>query len=156
MTPPNILGIAEVVLNVESISKMRQFYETQLGFQFHSQTASVAADNKDESKEPTICFLKVAGADTPLGNHKHPILLALIDYRRHQFASRFREVTSRHSTLNHLAFEIAPEEYQSSIAYLESSGIETTLSDFPNVGAKAIFLDDPEGNRIELICNHLE
>ncbi len=153
MPVPNIIAVAEIVLNVDSISEMRTFYENTLGFEFHSDSQSVMNPEGDDSDAPTICFLKVANSDTPLGQNKHPILLALIDYKRHRFASRFRDVATRNSTLNHLAFEISPREYQSSLQHLSGLGIKTTLSDFPNVGGKAIFFDDPEGNRIELICN---
>ena len=54
-----------------------------------------------------------------------------------------------------MAFEILPESYQSWLAKLIDQGLEPFETEFENVQAKAIFIKDPEGNTVELICHHL-
>lgn len=149
-SPPSILGIAEVVLNVHSLDLMRDFYQSRLGLSVFSE-ASSSNDATDQS--PTICFLKIGSSSTPLGQNQHPVLLALIDFKRHQFASRFSEVKSQRSTLNHLAFEISLDEFDDQAQRLKELGHQVYLSEFENMSARALFFDDPEGNRIEFICH---
>ena len=92
--------------------------------------------------------------DTPLGRNLHPQVLALIDYRRHVFAKpRFDGRDVRRSTLNHLAFEILLEDYESEFERLEGLGLNPVRTEFPNLKARAIFFKDPEGNTLELICH---
>ncbi|MBV7339569.1 VOC family protein [Chloroflexi bacterium TSY] len=95
---------AEIVINVDDIEQSREFYETVLGFRLHSQYPT---------EEPTIIFLTIAELDSPLGRNGHPQLFALIDPHRHPPAQkRFRGLDVGVSSLNHLAFEIEPEAYQ--------------------------------------------
>lgn len=89
-----------------------------------------------------------------MGRHGHPQLFALIDYRRHAFAKRrFTGHDPATSTLNHLAFEILPEAYESEKARLEELGLSPRTTEFPGMSAKALFFSDPEGNVLELICH---
>ena len=83
---PAITGVAEIVLNVRDLPRMRQFYEDVLGFGLLSQACHEHGPEPDPEGEPTIAFLTIKELDTPLGRHGHPQLLALIDYRRHAFA----------------------------------------------------------------------
>ena len=110
-----------------------------------------------ESHDPngiaTICFLTIANLDSPLGIHGHPQLLALIDYRRHVFAKRFRDKQPENSGLNHIAFEIPPSAFEPFLVHLQDYGLTVTQTEFPDMNARALFFDDPEGNRLELIAN---
>ena len=83
---PAIIGIAEIVLNVRDLSRMRQFYQEVLGFKLLRQACYESGPEPDPHGEPTIAFLTIQQADTPLGIHGHPQLLALIDFQRHVFA----------------------------------------------------------------------
>jgi catechol-2,3-dioxygenase len=98
--------------------------------------------------------LKVASSDTPLGRAVHPPLLALIDYKRHGAARRrFVQTEQKHSTLNHIAFEIAPETFDAWLERLQSEGLDPFETVFESVEGKALFVKDPEGNTVELICH---
>ena len=140
-----IKTIAEIVINVDDIGRARAFYETVLGVQLHSQCPA---------ENPTSVFLTLAELDSPLGRGGHPQLLALIDPHRHPPAKqRFRGLDVTVSSLNHLAFEIAPETYESEKRRLAALGLTVHEETFPNMNAKALFFQDPEGNTLEFICH---
>jgi catechol 2,3-dioxygenase-like lactoylglutathione lyase family enzyme len=154
---PGISGVAEIVLSVRDLPRMREFYRRVLGFALLSEARYETGPEPDEGGEPTICFLTIRQLDSPLGRHGHPQLLALIDYRRHVFARpRFVGHDPSRSTLNHLAFEIPPSTYEAHERRLTELGLEPRRSEFPDMSARALFFRDPEGNTLELICHHPE
>lgn len=139
-----IRGVAEVVLNARDLGSLSRFYQDVMGFGFHSQYPK---------HNPTILFLEIAPLESPLGR-AHPSMLVLIDPERHPSArGKFDPPIDRAFSLNHLAFEIDEVAYDSEITRLESLGVRTTLARFGHARAKAIFFQDPEGNRLELICH---
>lgn len=149
-----IIGVSEIVLSVDDIAAMREFYTSVMGFPLHSEACWTSEDAPNPDGEPTISFLKIADVDTPLGREKHPQMLVLIDWKRHVFArKRFEGHEVNLSTLNHLAFEILPESYDSELERIVALGLDPVDSEFPDVSAKAIFFKDPEGNVLELICH---
>jgi catechol 2,3-dioxygenase-like lactoylglutathione lyase family enzyme len=149
-----IVGIAEIVLNVRDLPKMRDFYQEVLGFKLLSEACHENGPEPDPDGEPTITFLTIQQTDTPLGRHGHPQLLALIDFQRHVFAKgRFDRHEPRRSTLNHLAFEIPPESYEAAKDRLETLGLGPSPVAFPAMAARALFFNDPEQNVLELICH---
>ncbi len=150
-----ITGVAEIVLSVRDLARMRDFYQTVFGFPLMSQARHETGMEPDPGGEPTIVFLIIKPTQTPLGSHGHPQLLVLIDYRRHVFAKpRFDGHDTRRSTLNHLAFEIPPESFVAHQRRLEGLGLSPRVVEFPAMAARALFFDDPEGNLLELICHH--
>lgn len=151
---PSILGVAEIVLSVADLPVMRQFYVEVLGFSVLREI-SMETETAVPGGEPTISFLKLLECDTPLGRHLHPQMLVLIDYQRHVYArERFTGHDVGKSTLNHLAFEISPEDYGLYLDRLSELGVGIHLAEFPDLCARAIFFNDPEGNVLELICHH--
>ena len=150
---PAITGVAEIVLSVRDLPRMRQFYEDVLGLGLLSQACHEHGLEPDPEGEPTIAFLTIKELDTPLGRHGHPQLLALIDYRRHAFAKGFDGHEPSKSTLNHLAFEIPPDRYEAERDRLQTLGLKPRPMRFPAMSARALFFQDPEGNELELICH---
>jgi catechol-2,3-dioxygenase len=117
-----------------------------MGFLLHSELSMEDA-MADPDGEPTITFLTICETNTPLGLGGHPQLLALIDYRRHVHARRrFVGHDASQSTLNHVAFEIPSDSFDAHARRLCDLGIDTSFSGFPAMNARAIFLNDPEGN----------
>jgi len=149
---PPITGVAEIVLSVSDLPTMRQFYQDVLGFPVYSE-ACIEHDNQpDPDGEATISFLTIKHVDTPLGP-THPQMLVLIDYRCHASArKRLIGHDVKRSTLNHLAFEVPPESYDTHRDRLESLGLAPSETEFPAMNAKAMFFKDPEGNVLEFIC----
>lgn len=155
MVQPSVLGIVEVVLNVDDLLLVRDFYVDVFRFPVHLQSEHEDPDNPVSPGEPTICFLRVAFSDTPLGQGSHPPFLVLIDYKRHAAArKRFIALDQSRSTFNHVAFEIAPESYDAWLAHLIDKGLNPAEVVFDNVQGKAMFVKDPEGNSVELICHN--
>jgi catechol 2,3-dioxygenase-like lactoylglutathione lyase family enzyme len=151
---PPITGVAEIVLNVRDLPRVRDFYRETLGFELLSETCHEKGPEPEPGGEPTIAFLTIRPVDTPLGRHGHPQLLALIDYQRHVFArARVAGLDPSRSTLNHLAFEIPPESYEAHKRRLEALGLSPRPISFPAMSARALFFNDPEDNVLELICH---
>ena len=139
-----IKGIAEVVINVHDLRAMTAFYQSVLGFAFHSQFPEM---------DPTLVFLRVADLDSPLGRGGHPQLVALLDPKRHVFThDSYAGLDHERSPLNHIAFEIDSGEFTSARKRQEMH-LAVDVRDFPQMQASALFFNDPEGNHIELICH---
>ena len=143
MTEPRIRSIAEVVLNASDLTRSVEFYKRTLGFE---QRAAFPEDN------PTIVFLH-AGSEPGPGDSAHRPMLVLIDPARHEHAvGKFGKPDAFTGTLNHLAFDIRPEDYEHERDRLGSLGIEVFETRFDWLGARAMFFADPDGNRLELIA----
>jgi catechol 2,3-dioxygenase-like lactoylglutathione lyase family enzyme len=141
-----ITGVAEVVLNAHDLPAMTAFYRDVLGFRPYSQFPE---------SDPTIVFLTVADLASPLGRGGHGQLFALVDAARHVHTrDAYRGIDSARSTLNHLAFEIDPADFDAEKARLEGLGFAVTAREFPHMQARGMFFRDPEDNLIELICHH--
>jgi catechol 2,3-dioxygenase-like lactoylglutathione lyase family enzyme len=140
-----IRGVAEIVINVRDLSAMTNFYRDVLGFPFHSQFPET---------DPTLVFLTIADLQSPLGRGGHPQLFALLDPKRHAF-TRDHDIDAdpQRSALNHVAFEIDAGDFEREKQRLEGLGLVVQVFDFAHLQARGMFFDDPEGNRIELICH---
>jgi catechol-2,3-dioxygenase len=55
-------------------------------------------------------------------------------------------------TLHHLALEIAPGDFDAEQARLTGLGYATRSGQHPVIASRTLYLDDPEGNEVELIC----
>ena len=145
ITDSLIKGVAEIVINVRDISYMTKFYSEVLRFNFHSQYP----DN-----DPTIVFLIITNIDSPLGHGGHPQLFALVDPKRHiHTRDSYLGLDNRRSSLNHFAFEIDEADFEKEKQLLETMGLDIRVTEFPHMRAKGLFFDDPEDNKIELICH---
>jgi len=130
-----IMHIAEVGLSVKDLPRSVEFYQEILGLEM------VRA-------YPTIAFLKVGELDSPLGRGGHPQLLVLFD--------RQVQIDIALTTLDHIAFEIPLEHFQAERERLQQLGLEVSeriwRGEYAWLGARSLFLDDPDGNNVELIA----
>lgn len=122
-----IRGIAEIVLWVHDMAGARQFYEGVLGLQPIS-----------ERENPR--FLRAG--DPAIGV---PQLVVLV-----QLPSQ--EPFQRPRALHHLALEIAAEEFDAEHARLTGLGFQVRSGQHPVIPSRTMYVDDPEGNEVELIC----
>ena len=140
-----VMAVAEIVINVRDIGKMREFYEEVVGFEFFRQYPQT---------NPTIAFLTITDLESPLGQGGHPQFFALIDAQRHPPAqARFQGINQALSSFNHAAFEISATDYEGEKQRLEMLGLEVREERFPDMNAKALFFTDPEENLLEFICH---
>ena len=130
-----VMHIAEVGLRVKDLAQMVGFYQEVLGLEI------VRA-------YPKHVFLKAGELDSPLGRGGHPQLLVLFD--------RDLRLEIDLTTLDHLAFEIPLDEFETERMRLPGMGLEfvekTWSSEYAWLRARSLFFDDPEGNTVELIA----
>ena len=131
-----VMHIAEVGLRVKDLERMQAFYQEVLGLEI------VRA-------YPKHIFLKAGELDSPLGRGGHPQLLVLFD--------REVLVDINLTTLDHLAFEIPLEQYDTERTRLQALNLELVervwSGEYAWLRARSLFFDDPEGNTIELIAH---
>lgn len=136
-------GIAEVVLRVEDIDRMRDFYLEVVGLEPWKSSVG-------------FVFLKVVDVDTPLGRGSHPQVVALVDRTEHRWAwpgIDYRAPDPAASSLDHLAFEIRPGSFEDERRRLEELGLDVETVEFPPLRARGIFFRDPEGNVVEFLAH---
>jgi catechol 2,3-dioxygenase-like lactoylglutathione lyase family enzyme len=56
-------------------------------------------------------------------------------------------------TLHHLALEVAPDDFDAEKARLEGLGLPLRTGQHPVIPSRTLYLDDPDGNEVELICS---
>jgi len=132
-----IKAIGEIVLRVKDMQVMREFYEKVLGLE-------VMRDFEN------IIFLKIAPS---YGGHTQ--VLALFDESIPPDHSRVHPWTGLDHTktsLHHLAFAIDFANYKSEMERLQGLGfvVETMIHDWAHW--RALYVFDPEGNVVELVC----
>jgi len=74
----------------------------------------------------------------------HPQALVLFD--------RDVDVSPDASTLDHVAFVIELEDYADWKRRLEEAGLDVTPKTFDFFHWRSLFVEDPEGNRVEFVC----
>ena len=135
-----VMQIAEVGLRVTDLARMVAFYQEVLGLEI------VRA-------YPKHVFLKAGELPSPLGRGGHPQLLVLFD--------RDVRLEVAVTTLDHVAFEIALDDFERERTRLQERGLDVVERVWSRVGsgeyawlrARSLFFDDPEGNNIELIAH---
>ena len=128
-----IRGIAEIVLNVHDLDRAVQFYRDVLGLEVISPP---------ERKNPI--FLRAGAAAVGI-----PQMIVLVQMPPELASQPF----SRPRSLHHLALEIAPEDFDAERARLEALGYTLRTGQHPVLPSRTLYLDDPEGNEVELICS---
>jgi catechol-2,3-dioxygenase len=125
-----IRGLAEVVLWVHDIEKSLAFYRDLL---------DLAVISPSEMKSPV--FLQV---DT--GRWEVPQMVVLVQLPTHSLPFTLPR------TLHHLALEIAPEDFEAEKSRLERIGYKVRTGRHPVIPSRTMYIDDPDGNEVELIC----
>lgn len=127
---PKVQSIAEIVLNCHNQAATRAFYEEIFGLEFMGKPS-----------DPGPVFLKVAGEE---GRIPQMIVLVPLPPGNDAF--------SRPRALHHLAFEVTPEIYGQIEADLRERGLEVRGGIHPIIPSRTLYVDDPEGNEVEIIC----
>lgn len=124
-----IVGIAEIVLWTADKQRALAFYRDLLGFEVISP--------------PTLpnVFLKVGEGNA--GIPQMVVLVPMTDEIR---------ARPRGYQLNHMAFELPEEAFDTQHAALVAAGYAPRPGKHPVLASRTMYVDDPDGNEVELIC----
>ena len=123
-----IRGMVEVVLVVEDIDRSVAFYQDTLGLEPISPP------------ELPVKFLRIGAARDGV-----PQQVVLIP---RPMAAEQPLVRTR--ALHHIGLEVAPQDYEHERERLTGLGFEIRSGEHPFMPVEAFYLDDPDGNEIEI------
>jgi catechol-2,3-dioxygenase len=126
-----IRGLGEIALRVEDLDRMQSFYEDVIGLELMKRF-------------PHAAFFRVAD-----GYAGHTQILALFD---RSVDSCYDGLDPSRTTVDHLAFTIALADYPSEKDRLEQRGLAVRTAAHAWVQWRSLYLNDPEGNTVELVC----
>ncbi len=121
-----VKALGEIALRVNDLEKMRKFYADTFGLEEIGEFGHIA-------------FFKIAD-----GYSGHTAILALF--------KRDIKIDARTGSVDHIAFTIALEDYESEKARLEDLGLDVTTAEHGWVQWRSLYVEDPEGNLVELVC----
>lgn len=122
-----IRALGEVALRVNDLDAMQHFYAEVIGLELLRRFDGAA-------------FLRIGE-----GFAGHTTVIALF--------ARGVDVGRERTTLDHLALTIAAEDFEAEKARLEASGCRVTTAEHAWVHWRSLYVEDPEGNTVELVCN---
>jgi catechol 2,3-dioxygenase-like lactoylglutathione lyase family enzyme len=129
-----IKALGEVSIRVKDLDLMQTFYEEVLGLEVL---------RRDED----FVFFRIAD-----GYGGHPQVFALFAADNRAFLeSKSVEISTEASTLHHIAFSLALEDFESERQRLEGLGlkVEATMHEWLHV--RSLYFSDPEGNLLEFV-----
>ena len=131
---PEIRGLTEVVIWVHDMEGSLHFHRYVLGLRVMSPPDFRGA-----------VFLPVG--QSQVGSPQQIVLVPLP-----QGAPAFpSERTQR--PLHHIGIELAPEDFEAESDRLQSLGFEVRFGEHPFLALKGMYVDDPDGNEVELIAS---
>ncbi len=129
--------LGEIVLRSENPEKLVEFYHRVIGLELFASFGSAT-------------FLKI---DDDLEGH--PQLLAIFD-KTHEYSGpqymRTEKADSNSGTLHHFAFALEPGEFVLEQDRLLDMGIKLEDGRHPAFGWRSLYMYDPDGNSVELVC----
>jgi catechol-2,3-dioxygenase len=128
-TPIRALG--EIALRVENLDRMQHFYQQVIRLPLLRRFDHAA-------------FFRIAD-----GFGGHTQVLALFD---RSAEPGYRGPSAATSTIDHIAFSIALEDFDSERSRLASLGLAIETAEHAWVHWRSLYVRDPEGNQVELVC----
>jgi catechol 2,3-dioxygenase-like lactoylglutathione lyase family enzyme len=125
-----IKGLAEIVLSVRDSAASLAFYRDLLGL------TQISPPDR-----PGPIFLQAGPEQVGI-----PQLIVLVPLTAGSPAF------APPRTLHHLAFTIAPDDFDSLQEELEGRGHATRGGQHPILASRTLYIDDPDGNEVEFIC----
>jgi catechol 2,3-dioxygenase len=125
-----IRGIAEIVLWVHDLPAALAFYRDTLG---------LSVISPPERTNPIFLQAGPGGAGIP-----QMVVLVQLPAGTPPFAAP--------RTLHHLALEIDAADFDAEQARLQGLGFEVRSGQHPVLPSRTMYVTDPEGNEVELIC----
>jgi len=128
-----IRGLTEVVISVHDMEKSLNFYCDILGLMVMSPPDFRGAVFLRVSEETDIVPQQIVLVPLPEGTDAFP-------------TERVRR------PLHHLGIEVAREDFESERERLQGLGFDVRLGEHPFLPLQGMYLDDPDGNEVELIA----
>ena len=126
-----IKGLAEIALRVNDLDKMTRFYEEVIGLEIL------------ERFDKTVFFRLAEGVEG------HVQVLALFN---RSGTKGYTGIDSKKSTIDHIAFGISKSDYESEMKRIEALGYEVRTAYHEWVKWRSLYVTDPEGNTVEMVC----
>ncbi|MBA2339987.1 MAG: VOC family protein [Pyrinomonadaceae bacterium] len=126
-----VKGLGEIALRVTDLDSMQKFYQEVIGLELMKRF-------------PNAAFFKIAE-----GYNRHTQILALFDRSRQ---AGYQGLTSEKSTVDHFAFAIPLADFDAEKKRLEQLGLEVKTAEHAWVHWRSLYVSDPEGNTVELVC----
>ena len=131
MTKHAVKSLGEIALRVTDLPAMLNFYRDVIGLELMR-------------KDSTFAFFRIAD-----GFEGHTQVLALFDRSGQE---NYSSPDGRRSTIDHLAFSISKTDFENEKQRLKEMGCELTFASHTWVKWRSLYLVDPEGNTVELVC----
>jgi catechol 2,3-dioxygenase-like lactoylglutathione lyase family enzyme len=128
-----IRGLGEVVIWVHDMDKALHFYSEVLGLEKMSPPDFRGAVFLQAGQPAISCPQQIVLVPLPAGAPAFPS-------------------DRKQRTLHHLGLEVAPEDFEAERKRLEGLGYEVRFGEHPFLPLKGMYLDDPDGNEVELIA----
>ena len=129
---PRALG--EIALRTRNMAAMVAFYRDILGLEL--------LQSRDDGR---IVFFRLAD-----GFAGHTAVLALFEEAAAEVVAG--RAGSRRSSLHHLALALPRAEQAAAEAWFERQGLACRINEFSWIGWRGVFVDDPDGNTVELVA----
>ncbi len=126
-----IRGLGEVALRVRNLDVMQEFYESTIGLTLMKRFDKSA-------------FFRIAD-----GVAGHTQILALFD---RSGDDEFQPPQIETSTVDHIAFAVTADDFEAERDRLINAGLTPTFAYHQWVRWRSLYVIDPEGNTVELVC----
>ncbi|MFK7944576.1 MAG: VOC family protein [Paracoccaceae bacterium] len=135
-----VRALGEIAIRCADLKAMMAFYGDVLGLELLSggHRGGIVFYQLGESHGGHMAVLALFQHDAP--------------QRAVQPTSAGRPVTGAAGSLHHLALTVAAQEQDAVIAWYETQGLSYRVEEFPWIGWRGIFTEDPEGNTVELVA----
>ncbi|MEM1299698.1 MAG: VOC family protein [Pseudomonadota bacterium] len=135
-----VRALGEIAIRCADLEAMMQFYGEVLGLEL------LSGGHRDG-----IVFYRMGES---YGGHTAVLALFRHDAQQRDVhpTSAGRPVTGAAGSLHHLALTVDAAEQDAIIAWYEAEGRSYRIEDFPWIGWRGIFTEDPEGNTVELVA----
>ena len=131
MSTTKIKALGEVALRVDDLERMQEFYEKVLGLELLRRF-------------PKSAFFKIAE-----GYAGHTQVLALFDRKDE---AGYVGLSAAQTTVDHIAFNVDLSDFEAEKQRLEGLGLKVRTAEHEWVHWRSMYMFDPEGNEVELVC----
>jgi catechol-2,3-dioxygenase len=126
-----VRGLGEIALRVNDLDAKQKFYEEVIGLPLMTRF-------------PSIAFFQIAD-----GYGGHAQVLALFDRSQ---SPGYQKANPATSTIDHSAFEIPLADFAHELKRLRDLGLQVETAEHAWVHWRSLYVTDPEGNQVELVC----